>query len=241
MQSQQQYSFWISARSALLVVALMCWLAQPACALNSDWHLWLNQSVGVDISSNSAAQFNQSFRFNSAPTKLASYYLEGGYIYGWRDWLDLAAYYRQQYSKSADSWQAENRPYVDVTPKLHIWGTTIFDRNRVEYRHFEDAPDTTRFRNKLALQFDGDWLGWGLKPYVAAEAFVSESANLHNRDQTQYTIGFRTNPEEHLLKFVKKKSNYRLSMDHFFTLQRVLKNNEWVDNYILGMTFGVFF
>lgn len=230
-----------AAQRCLVSVALAVGLAPAAHALNSDWHAWLTQSAGMDITSNTAVQFNQSFRFASEPSKLSSYYLEGGYIYGWREWLDLAAYYRQQYAKSADSWQAENRPYVDVTPRVKFGEFTLFDRNRLEYRHFEDAPDTTRYRNKLALQSDGDWLGWGLKPYVAAEAFVSESANLHNRDQTQYTIGVRTDPTERLLKYVKRRRDYRLSMDHFFTLQRVLKNNEWADQYILGLTFGVFF
>ena len=222
-------------------MVLLGWLAPPVRALNSDWHVWLNQSAGMDFTSNSTAQFNQSFHFTHEPTQMNLYYLEGGYIYRPKSWLDLAAYYHQQYSKKSDSWQAENRPFVDVTPKLRLGDLMLFDRNRLEDRHFEDTQDTYRYRNKLTLQFNGDWLGLGLKPYVAVEAFVSESANLHNRDQTQFTIGIRTDPEEYLRKFLIKKDDRRISMDYFFILQRVLRNNEWVDQNIVGASLGVFF
>jgi hypothetical protein len=241
MENRAQPAWRRAAQLPLLVAMLLIWLAPPAGALNSDWHLWLNQSVGWNVTSNSFLQLNQSFRLSSEPTQLVGYYLEGGYVYGWKEWLDVAAFYREQYSKSTGEWRQENRPFVDVTPRVKFGEFTLFDRNRLEYRRFADEPDTARYRNKLALQFNGDLLEWGLKPYVAVEAFVSESANMSNRDQMQFTFGIRTDPEEHMLKFVKKHEGYKLNMDHFFILQRVRRENEWVDQYILGLSLGIFF
>lgn len=230
-------------RPVNLCVVAMLFSSLFLCVVRAEdsWQVWCDQAVDKTLTEKSSIRAGQSFRYACDKGELATYFLEAGYVRHSVSWLDLGLSYRQQFDKRDGEWLKEDRPYIDVTP---IWKTeliTISDRSRLEYRMREDQSDTTRYRNKLTLQYNAWQAGFGLKPYIAAEAFVDESARLKDRDQSRFTLGIRTDPDRHLLRALGASLGHILTMDYYVTGQRTKKNEEWVDAYIAGVQLGVHF
>ena len=228
--------FWERLAAALLALAA----ASPARA-GSDWQAWIDQSVSRDLSDRATVRVVQSFRYSFDESQLATYYLEAGGTWTAWSWLDLGAGYRQQYDRRDGHWVEESRPYADATPRWKARLATLSDRNRLEYRFRDGQDDIWRYRNKLTLQWNAWEAGFGLKPYVAAEAFVDESADLQDRNRTRFALGIRTDPDRHLLRNVEARWAQALAMDYSVTVQRTKVDDEWMDEYIAGVQLGVQF
>ena len=222
--------------AALLALAA----AFPARA-GSDWQTWLDQAVSKKLSEQTTVRVAQSFRYSFEEHRLATYYLEAGATWDARPWLALGLGYRQQYDRRDGHWLEENRPFADATLRRKIHAVTISDRSRIEYRDRDGQEDIWRFRNKLTLQYNAWEPGFGLKPYVAAEAFVDESADLQERNRTRFALGLRTDPDRHLLRNVEARWAQALAMDYSVTVQRTKKDDEWTDEYIAGVQIGMNF
>lgn len=221
-------------------------LAMAACALSaaradSPWNVWCDQVADKPISEKSMLRAGQSLRYSCDDGRLSTYYLEAGYVHHTLSWLDLGVAYRQQYDYRGGHWLEENRPYGDLSVRWKTPRVTVSDRSRLEYRHREEQDGTWRYRNKIILQYNAWDKAFGLKPYLAAEAFVDESGGLRERDQTRYTVGIRTDPERHLLRAVQWRLGDAMSMDYYVTQQRTKKSDEWTDEYIAGVQVGVHF
>jgi hypothetical protein len=224
-----------------LAAALLMFLMLSSARAGDSWQVWFDQAADTELSEKSSVRAGQSLRYACDDGQLATYYLEAGYTRHALDWLDWGLAYRQQYDKRDGRWLEENRPYAEVTPRWRTRMVTVSDRNRVEYRIREDQDDTSRYRNKLAVQYNEWEAGFGLKPYVAVEAFVDASADLKERDQTRFTIGIRTDPEKHVLRKVKDRMRHEWAMDYYVTRQRVEKSGEWESSYIAGVQLGIKF
>lgn len=225
------------AYRAAVFMALAC--LQPLRAEES-WQVWLDQSASKDLTEKSTVRAAQSFRHDCTEGRLATYYLEAGYARHLRSWLDGGMGYRQQYDKRDGHWIEENRPFVELTPRWKTRLATLSDRNRLEYRVRAGQEDIWRYRNKLALQWNA-WEAFGLKPYVAAEAFVDESAKLKERNRTRFTLGIRTDPDRFLLRKVRARWTEALAMDYYVAVQRTKRSDQWTDEYIVGVQLGVHF
>ena len=221
--------------------ALLALAASSPARAGSDWQAWLDQAVSKKLSEQTAVRVAQSFRYSFEENRLATYYLEAGGTWEARSWLALGLGYRQQYDRRDGHWLEENRPFADATLRAKIRSVTISDRNRIEYRDRDGQEDIWRYRNKLTLQYNAWDPGCGLKPYVAAEAFVDESADLKERNRTRFTLGIRTDPDRHLLRNVEVRWAQALAMDYSVTVQRTKKDDEWTDEYIAGVQFGMNF
>ena len=221
--------------------ALLALAAASAARAGSDWQAWLDQAVGKKLSEQTAVRVAQSFRYSFEENRLATYYLEAGGTWNARSWLALGLGYRQQYDRRDGHWLEENRPFADATLRGKIRSVTITDRNRIEYREREEQDDIIRYRNKLTLQVNAWEPGFGLKPYVAAEAFVDESADLQERNRTRFALGIRTDPNRHLLRSVETRWVQALAMDYSVTVQRTKKDDDWTDEYIAGVQLGINF
>ena len=225
--------FWKGLAAALLALAA----ASPARA-GGDWQVWLDQAASKDLSENAAVRVAQSFRHSCDEGRLATYYLEAGGTWNVRPWLALGLGYRQQYDRRDGHWVEENRPFADATLRGKIRSVTLSDRNRIEFRERAEQDDVVRYRNKLTLQYNAWEPGFGLKPYVAAEAFVDESADLQERNRTRFALGIRTDPNRHLLQKVEARWAQALAMDYSVMVQRTKTDDEWTDEYIAGMQLG---
>jgi hypothetical protein len=224
-----------------LSAALLALAAASAARAGGDWQAWLDQAISQKLTDQTAVRVAQSFRYSFEEHRLATYYLEAGATWSARPWLALGLGYRQQYDKRDGHWVEENRPFADATLRAKIWSVTITDRNRIEYREREEQDDVVRYRNKLTLQVNAWEPGFGLKPYVAAEAFIDESADLKERNRTRFALGLRTDPDRLLLRNVEARWAQALAMDYSVTVQRTKKDDEWTDEYIAGVKIGMNF
>jgi len=216
-------------------------LLPPVTFAEESWQVWFDQAAKKALGETAAIRAGQSFHYDCDNGRFATYYLEAGYARYLLPWLDLGLAYRQQYDKRDSRWIEENRPYADATLRWTIRQMALSARNRVEYRIRHEQDDTWRYRNKLALQYDAWGAGFGLKPYVAAEAFVDESAKLKERDQSRFTVGVRTDPERRLPCAARSRLLHLFEMDYYVTRQRVKKSGEWTDAYIAGVQLGARF
>ena len=224
-----------------LVRLLVLWLCQQAVRAESDWQFWFDQAVGKDFSEKSSIRGAQSFRYSFDSGQLATYYLEAGYTHHPRKWLDLAVSFRQQYDRRGDRWMEENRPFGDITLRWKTKPVTLSDRSRFEYRMREDQADVFRYRNKVTVQRNRSLLREDMKPYVSAEGFVDEGLDLRERDRVRLAIGIKTDPEKHLLRFVRALPGRTLAMDYYVMTQRTEKDDQWVNEYIAAVQLGVHF
>ena len=221
--------------------ALLALATASAARAGGDWQVWLDQAANKALSEQTAVRVAQSFRYSFDERRLATYYLEAGATWSARPWLALGLGYRQQYDKRDGHWLEENRPFADATLRRKFGAVTISDRNRIEYRDRDGQEDIWRYRNKLTLQVNAWEPGFGLKPYVAAEAFIDESADLKERNRTRFALGLRTDPDRLLLRNVEARWAQALAMDYSVTVQRTKKDDEWTDEYIAGVQIGMNF
>lgn len=228
--------FGLAGAAALLALVLV-----PPARAGSDWQAWLDQTVNHDLSKQATVRVAQSFRYSFDESQLATYYLEAGGTWTAWSWLALGLGYRQQYDRRDPHWVEENRPFADATLRGKVRSVAISSRNRIEYRIRDEQDDMVRYRNKLTLQCNAWEPGWGLKPYVAAEAFVDESVDLQERNRTRFTLGIRTDPDRHLLRNVETRWAQVLGMDYSVTVQRTKKDDQWTDEYIAGVQLGMQF
>ncbi|MCI0498893.1 MAG: DUF2490 domain-containing protein [Planctomycetales bacterium] len=103
------------------------------------------------------------------------------FIYKAAEWLNLGAGFNQVYEKdSSHDWQREDRPFVEGTLlKNDLFGLKWSDRNRLEFRDFEDDEDAFRYRNRLRAHVPYNLLGLPLQPYAADEIFIQEQRGLY--------------------------------------------------------------
>jgi hypothetical protein len=134
--------------------------------------------------------------------------------------IDLGLGFRLVDKKdSAGQWQQENRPYADLTLKTNVLGFKCSDRNRLEYRDFENKPDVFRYRNRLKFAWPHDLFGLPLQPYVAEEIFIQEAS------------GFNRN---RIYAGVVWDVNETLDIDFFFIHQRDKTARCWDNLFITG-------
>ena len=224
----------------LVVAAMVVLNLSPWARAEESWQVWFDPSASKDLTEKSTVRAAQSFRYDCDEDRLATYYLEAGYTRHPLSWLDGGLGYRQQYDKRDGHWIEENRPFVELTPRWKARLATLSDRSRLEYRVRDGQEDSWRYRNKLTAQWNA-WEALGLKPYVAAEAFVDESAKLKERNRTRFTLGIRTDPDRFLLRKVRARWTEALAMDYHVTVQRTKKSDQWTDEYIGGVQLGVHF
>jgi len=229
---------WMPRFGMGLLVALLALMLPDPVRAGSDWQAWLDQAASKALSEKTAVRLAQSFRYSFDESQLATYYLEAGGTWDVWPWLALGLGYRQQCDKRDGHWLEENRPFADATLRWKTRMATLSDRNRIEYRVREEQDDIVRYRNKLTLQYNVWEPGFGLKPYVAAEAFVEESADLQERNRTRFALGIRTDPDRCLLRNVEARWAQALAMDYSVTVQRTKKDDQWTDEYIAGVQAG---
>ena len=240
MEKQRQ-TVWMPRLWAGLAAALLALGAASPARAGGDWQVWLDQAANKALSDQTAVRVAQSFRYSFAEDRLATYYLEAGATWDARPWLALGLGYRQQYDRRDGHWLEENRPFADATLRRKIRAVTISDRSRIEYRDRDGQEDIWRYRNKLTLQVNAWEPGFGLKPYVAAEAFIDESADLRERNRTRFALGLRTDPDRYLLRNVESRWAQALAMDYSVTVQRTKEDDQWMDEYIAGVQLGLQF
>jgi len=139
---------------------------------------------------------------------------------GLADWLDVGLGFKQVYQEdSSHDWQRENRPYAEFTVKKKLFGLKWSDRNRLEFRDFENSKDKFRYRNRLKMDIPVNLCGLPLQPYVADEINIMEED------------GFYRN---RIYAGLVWDVNEKLDVDFFFFHQKDKKSSGWDDRFMTG-------
>lgn len=135
--------------------------------------------------------------------------------------LEMGLGFRQVHKEDAGhEWRRENRPYVELTVKLDLWGLKCSDRNRFVFRDFERKKDIFRYRNRFKVQWPEDIFDLPLRPYIAEEVFIEEE---YGYDQNRIYAG------------VVWDVNKLLDVDIFVVHRSDKAAGGWDDTFITGI------
>ncbi len=211
-------------RNGILCVVVINILLRGVCFGYSDkgFQWWNTAVASFDIAKGWKCTFEEELRLGDDGGNLYYEHQDLGFVYsGLGEWIDLGANFRYVSEKgSNDDWLQENRPHLNATFKWSMFGLSVSDRNRFEYRDRKDEEDVWRYRNKVTVKFPFELTPFKLKPYVADEIFVT--LNDDNIDRNRFYAG---------ASFELTKG---LDMDIYYMWQASRSAEEWIDINVLG-------
>jgi hypothetical protein len=206
---------------------------------DDDWQVWLDQSVGQDISENFTLRVDQSFRMNDDVSSLGAYVIQVGLQQHTKPWIEHGYYLRYVRDRTGEDDLNELRPTYDLVLKWN-WGKTRWaNRNRFEYRIREARDDDFRYRNRTKLILPWKLTPLELKPYGAVELFGDDETSAHN-NRVRGTLGIQTEADGFMRKLNSQTGN-RYTTDVYWMYNRTEKNGTAVNDYVVGFKMGYFF
>jgi len=190
---------------------------------DDDFQYWSSAGASVNINKDWKAVFTEELRFGNQGGNLYYQRSDLGFVYsGFADWIDIGLNYGLIYEKDdkTDRWRRENRPHLNLTFKWKMWGLSLSDRNRFEYRDRENGKRLWRYRNKFTVKLPWKLTAWKLQPYVADEVFINLDDEHFNRNR--FYAGVSTPLGE------------KLSADIYYILQASRKGSDYTDYHVLG-------
>ena len=185
---------------------------------------WNSEGIHIKLTTDWAFEIREEFRLEDNGGSLYHYFTETGFLYAFRDYLDFSVNYRHIKNKKNEDWTTEYRPHINGTIKIKWNDFIIGDRNRIEFRKFEDGNHSWRWRNKLSIQSPFQWTRLKIQPYVSNEVFIVFDKIEYN--QNRVYVGFK-------LTFFKYFRG-----DLFYMCQST-KSTVWKDNHIIGTNLKV--
>jgi len=188
---------------------------------DGDWQLWVQESLGGNLSEKWVVEGKEEFRFGKDMRELHSNRTGIGIAYIFTDRISLSLNYTQIYDLKNGAWREENRTHTNLQFKWKAIGLTFEDRNRMEYRVRDDTEKSWRYRNKLTIALDVKWTKIQLQPFAADEVFVDFKEDELNRNR--FYVGVKAK----LMKHLKTSLHY--------LWQSSKKGEDWVDFNIVGI------
>ncbi|MEW5758825.1 MAG: DUF2490 domain-containing protein [Candidatus Omnitrophota bacterium] len=195
---------------------------------DGDFQVWNTEVEEVKINKNSKITLEEEFRFANDASDFFYHHYDGGYVYAMNKFLDLGINYRQVYEKKqGKKIKQENRPHINAILKHDLFGFSLEDRNRLEYRHFDYQPDTFRYRNKFTVKFPWKFTKFKIQPFIADEIFLVfyNKAFTRNRFYTGAGATFTKN----------------LKGELFYLLQSNRDGKKWKQSNVLGVKIKLVF
>jgi hypothetical protein len=217
IQSQDRVSIFVLW--AVIVSSSVC----HASDVKNIQH-WNSEGIQIKLTTDWAFEIREELRLEDNGGSLYHYFTETGLMYAFRDYLDFSVNYRHIKNKKNEDWATEYRPHINGTMKIRWHEFVIGDRNRIEFRKFEDGNHSWRWRNKLSIQSPFRWTRLKIEPYVSDEVFIDFDKNEFN--QNRLYIGWK-------LTFFK-----HVRGDLFYMCQSI-KSTGWKDNHIIGTNLKV--
>ncbi len=140
-------------------------------------------------------------------------YFDIGVDYRFRKWLEFGPHYRHVTYEKGETWEVEQRPYVDMTFKLGPAGLAFSNRNRFEYR-MKDGDDTFRYRTRLMLKMKAI-SARRIQPYFSDEVYYALSSG--KIDKNRFIAGFE----------IGLPGSFSLGVE--YVLDSMKKNDTWTD------------
>ena len=180
---------------------------------------WNSEGVHIKLSTDWAFEIREEFRLEDNGGSLYQYFTETGLIYLFREYLDFSMNYRHIKNKKDEDWMTEYRPHINGTIKIKWHDFIVGDRNRIEFRKFENGNHSWQWRNKLSIQLPFGWTRLKIQPYVSNEVFIDFDKNEFNQNR---------------LYFGSKLTFFKHLRGDLFYMCQSIKSTGWKDNHIIG-------
>lgn len=216
----------------LVMIGLTLCLAIRVYAYDDgDFQVWNTEVEEWKINDSSRIALEEEFRFADDANEFYYHHYDAGYSRDVNKNLTLGFNYRQVYEKKQahGKFKQENRPHINAILKCELFGFSLDDRNRLEYRHFNYQTDSFRYRNKFTVKFPWKLTKLEIQPYLADEIFLNLNGIDFNRNRFFSGIGFT------IFK--------NLRGEIYYMLQRSKSSGTcvWSDTNVLGTKFKLVF
>jgi len=203
----------LSALIGILTISCLC------IAGDDNQEFWATTSFNFRLDDTWTMKIKEDFRFRNG-----EHFEQHNDIYftytGFTEAMVLGLGFKQVHKEdSMHEWQRENRPYFDLSISKTLFGLKWSDRNRLEFRDFEDRKDVFRYRNRLKVSSGKDLFELPLRPYIADEINIQEESG-YNRNRIYAGLIWDV--------------NQTLDIDFFFIHQKDKTTHGWDDVFITG-------
>jgi hypothetical protein len=169
---------------------------------NGDFQIWNTDAEEVKIGKDTKFVMEQEFRYGENAGEFFYQHYDWGFAWAFDKRLEIASGYRLVLEKYKKKWRESDEPYVNITPKIGLFGFNLEDRNRIEYRHFRFAYDQVRYRNRFLLKYPFEFKTITIAPFCSDEIFVSSNGSGWNQNRLESGLEFG------LAKYVKASVSY---------------------------------
>ncbi len=216
-------------RIAVVVTVLALLAAVDAHAYeDGDFQIWHTEGQEIAVTKGWKIPVEEEFRYGGDAGELYYQHYDIGISYDVNKNLNVGAYYRQIYEGEKGKFKPEFRPHIDVTPKTELYGFKIENRNRLDYRLYDDnREDILQYRTRLLIRSPWKFTPLNIQPYVSDEVFVWLNGAVLRRNRLDAGIS---------LEFMKNVKG-----DIYYRLQGTKKSGRWTDYNILGLKLKVAF
>jgi len=135
----------------------------------TDFQLWNTDSVELKALPVLKAAAEAEFRWGDDMSEFFYQHFDGGVQWTTLPFVSMGGGYRHISELKKGNFKVEQEPYATLTLSVSLLGFGFETRSRQEFRHFDYAADSWRYRNRVAVKFPAPF---GLKPYLADEVLV---------------------------------------------------------------------
>lgn len=216
-------------RIAVVVTALALLAAVDAHAYeDGDFQIWHTEGQEIAVTKGWKIPVEEEFRYGNNGSEFFYQHYEAGVAYDINKNWAVTGNYRQVYEGEKGKFKPEYRPFIQVIPKWDIWVFKFENRNRLEYRIFDDSrQDTLRYRNRITVRLPLKLDNFEFAPYVANEVFADINGAIVR--QNRFSTGV-------ILDLTK---NFKAEV--YYMVQDKKKSGRWTDAKILGLKLKVAF
>jgi hypothetical protein len=207
----------------------------------SDSQIWLEQTVGTDLTESLTLNLDQSLRYGDSLSKMNVYQLSAGLQYHKLSWIEHGGYMVFRQDRSGEENVDEWRPTYDLSLKWDWGGARWINRNRLEYRMLDGRSNRFRYRDRLMVMLPFEMTKYSLKPYVAGEWFTYfDSDTIFDSSRLRGMIGIRSEPDG-FIRMIELKDGRRITWNLYLMLQRTETSTSHLNEQVLGFKVGYFF
>ncbi len=174
------------------IIAVMLTAVNSYAYDDGDFQVWNTEVEEWEINDVSRVSLEEEFRFADNASEFYYHHYDAGYSRDLNKHLTVGINYRQVFEKKQahGKFKTENRPHINAILKYGLFGFSLEDRNRLEYRHFNYQTDFFNYRNKFSLKFPWKFSRWEIQPYLADEAFIKLNGIDFNRNRFYSGLAF---------------------------------------------------
>jgi hypothetical protein len=157
---------------------------------NGDFQVWNTYGEEKKIDEKSRITAEEEQRWGDNANQLYYHHYDIGFVYTVNKNFDLGLNYRRIYERKKGKLRLENEPNINAILKWDLWGFSLSDRNRIEYRHFDYQGDSWRYRNTFTVRAPWKFTRFKIQPYLADEIFISSMGVAFNNNRFYSGLGF---------------------------------------------------